>query len=348
MPRGVLDLIPKGKVPKKKKEEKPTVSVNIEESKPFPAPEESEKRKEEAQAFLRRREKLRSKGLSMEEATARAEEEAGRQKTPEEVKAAQQELGSTFEERGVFKETEQERIIPPEQENLGVMVRILKSLVPKSVSKALKEIDTMGGLLDFEEKREKGKPISQAEITTFEEDLKNVVEIETSTEIDTRLEDTEEILTQNGIPLGAILTGVGAVGLAGIVREPISEFVGTDGQIKSLEVALSQYNEMMTIPARAVDSGSLDPMTAFDKYDRMEENLLALEQQLKLSALTSSKVALALRGRAIEARLLKLKEKLQEGRGRVAAAMAAEAFGEKKIPESVAFLRRLQNEKKEL
>lgn len=259
---------------------------------------------------------------------------------------AKEELPGTFEEAGVFKDVEQERIIPPEQENLGVMGRILKAMIPAS-------LDTSKGLLGDRSalngtifnRVEKGEPVSQAEITMLEDDLKEEIKAETSAEIDQRLQDTEETLMANGISLTAIGTGIGAIVVASAVRQPVGEFIGTDGQIASLENALSQYNEMTVLPARGVKSGSLDPQKAFDKYDRMEEQIFQLEQQLKLSAQESTKVALALRGRALEARLLKLKEKIQDGRREVALVMTSEAFGEIEIPQSVSFLRSLQNER---
>lgn len=249
---------------------------------------------------------------------------------------AEETLPGVFEEAGVFKDIEQMPIIPPEQENLSVILRIGESLIPKSLTKAYKTIDTLGGLADFK------KPISQAEITMINDDLKNVIEIETSAEIDARIEETEKGLVEMGIP---VLPLIGAAVITGAIAAPTKEFVGTDGQIRSLELALSQYNEMITIPARSVLSG-LPPEMAFDKYDKMEADILALEEQLKLSALTSTKVALALRGRGVEARLFKLKEKLQEGRRLVALRMTQEAFGEVEVSKSMAFLRRLQNERK--
>jgi len=247
------------------------------------------------------------------------------------------ELEKTFEERRVFEEPVVEPIIPPEQENLGVMLRIAKSLIPKSLTKVYKDIDKLGGLVDLSSQ----EPISQAEITMLDADLKEGIISETSAEMDVRVEETEKILIENGIPLFPIVAGAVAVGAVG---GPVKEFVGTDGQIASLELALSQYNEMITIPARSLTSG-LPPNIAFDKYDRMEEGILALESQLKLSALTSPKVALALRGRGVEARLLKLKEKLQEGRRMVALRMTQEVTGEIDVPTSMAYLRKLQNER---
>ena len=261
--------------------------------------------------------------------------------TEEQRGLVEPELVAVAEREKVFEEPVVEPIIQPEQENLSVMVRIVKSLIPKSISKAFKDIDTVGGILDFKET----EPISQAEITMIAADLQEAVIAESSVEIDKRIEETEELLIQQGIPLAAIATVVGAAVVGGIVAAPIKEFVGTDGQIRSLELALSQYNEMVTIPARGIDSG-LDPQVAFDKLSRMEDGILALEAQLKISALKSVKVGLALRGRGVEARLLKLKEKIQEARRIVFGKMAQEAFREVEVTESIRFLRRLQNEGK--
>jgi len=306
----------------------------------------------EGQAFIKAREKEANKisggatptGREMQQATANVEaKEPTQMRTPAEVTAAGEEVKAQFEEAGVFKEVTQEQIIPPEQENLGVMLRIAKSLMPKSISDAYKKIDTIGGALDFSSTDK----IPQAEITFVAEELKQVIIDETSAEIDTRIEDTEGILIQNGIPLiGVLGTVVGGAVIGSAIAAPVKEFVGTDGQIASLELALSQYNEMITIPSRSLDSG-LSAQDAFDKYDRMEEGISALEQQLKISAMTSPKVALALKGRAVEARLIKLKEKLQEGRRIVAAKVLAEGFGEVDTPASIIYLRKLQDERKE-
>lgn len=290
-------------------------------------------------------------GLSPEEAELAVQQEKRRKAIPEGAEEISEQaerreevagLEKRFEERGVFKKIVQEPIISPEQENLGVIVRIGKNLLPKSLTKTLRAIDTIGGRLDFSKK----KPIPQAEITTIAEDIRQAVVAETSAEIDVRIEDTEQILLQQGIPLLPIITGAIGVIAAGTILRPIGEFVGTDGQIASLELALSQYNEMITIPSRSLTAG-LAPSDAFDKLDRMEDGILALESELRRAALTSPKVALALRGRGVDARLIKLKEKLQEGRRTVAFRITQEAFGEVELSKSLIFLRNLQNERKE-
>ncbi len=263
------------------------------------------------------------------------------------IEAAKPGLEATFVERQVGKEVIQEPIIPPEQENLGVMLRIAESIIPDIIKQETKIAgipikDLIGG---------KKKAISQVEITTIAADLREAVISQSSAEMDRIIIDTENGITEIGLLPPNFLppvtkevgvAGIVAAGVAGgIVSGPIKEFVGTDGQIRSLELALSQYNEMITIPARSIAAG-LPPEIAFDKLDRMEEGILALESQLKLSSLTSTKVALALRGRGIEARLLKLKEKLQEGRLLVFQRATQEAFGEVDIPSSMSFLRSLQ------
>ena len=256
---------------------------------------------------------------------------------------AEETLPGQFEERGVFREITQEPILPPEQENLGVVTRIIKDLLPDFSTGIFGD---RSALKDTFLALEKGEPISQAEITMIEEDIREGIIVETSSEIDLRIDETEGILIQNGLGLVPLATGAAGVLVAQAITRPLAQFIGTDGQIASLELALSQYNEMITIPARSIDGSGLPPEIAFDKYDRMEEGILTLESQLKLSALTSPAVALSLKGRAIEARLIKLKEKLQEGRRIVALRVTQEAFGEVEIPKSVAFLRRLQEDRK--
>ena len=278
-----------------------------------------------------------------------------RDKIPEEPVIApelEEKLATQFEERQVGKQPEIVPIISPEQENLGVMLRIAKSAFKSVFTKSIIQDQVKDYL-----KRSETETIPLAEITMIEEDLKESVMIETSAEIDIRMVETENGLMQEGllpptylpprteqVTVAGVAAGAGAVLVAQTVTRPLGEFIGTDGQIASLELALSQYNEMITIPARSVATG-LPTDIAFDKLDRMEEGILALESQLKISALTSPKVALALRGRGVEARLLKLKEKLQESRRIVFLRTTQEALGEVDVPRSMAFLRRLQNER---
>lgn len=268
--------------------------------------------------------------------------------TPQEVAAGKvltegPRLEQQFEEAGVFRDISLEPIISPEQENLGVIGRIFNDITGG-------KFDTSKGILGDKSALtgtlfgKNDKPISQAEITMIEADIKAGIRAETLVQIDDRIEETEELLIQNGIPLVGIL---GTAIIAQAVIKPTAEFVGTDGQIKSLELALSQYNEMITIPSRSLDAGvSVDE--AFARYNRMEDSLLALESQLQLSALTSPKVAISLKGRGIDARLFKLKSKLQEGREIVAFRASQEALGEVDVPKSLVFLRDLIDKRSKL
>ncbi len=281
---------------------------------------------------------------------------SGEEMTPKRQKEIEEELTAKAEEEGVFEEPTVEPIISPEQENLTVVGRVLKGMVPEGSLKDKFMTNIFGGrsIKSIEK-----KPLSQVEITTIEEDVKEFIEIETSAQIDSRIVDAEGTIISIGlIPpevlpdikkevslLGVAGTVGGIVGAEAVTR-PFTKFVGTDEQIQSLELTLSQYNEMLTIPSRGVTSGRLSPEAAFDKYDRMEQGILILEQQLHLSALESPSVALSLKGRAVEARLLKLKEKVQEGRRVTFNRMAQEAYGEVDIAKSTAFLRRLQDDNK--
>lgn len=310
----------------------------------------------ESPDFVRQREKraqpLIQQGLSEKTAreqagqALRAERVSG---LAEDIKGREQfitekeelpKLAELAVERRVFDPIEQLTISTEAEEDLRVMVRIAKSLIPESLSKVYKAIDTIGGLADFNKKTF----ISPSEITSINEDMKAAIEAESSAQIDARIDDTNQLLIETGISIPILPLVVGAVAVS-TISKPISEFTGTDGQIKSLELALSQYNEMITIPARSLAVG-LDPMIAFDKYDEMELGIIALEQQLKQSGRTSIKVALALRGRGIEARVLKLKEKLQEGRRIIFNRMAQEVFGEVDVPKGMTWVRNLQRDLK--
>ncbi len=318
--------------------EKPTIAPKLD-------PVKNAARIRAGNALIRRREKLINQGLTEREALAQAaaeqEGQSFEQRTQEQVTEARGEVQQQFEEEGVFKEIVQEPIISPEQENLGVIARIANNLLGGA-------FDTSKGILGDKTALEgtifapDAEPIPQAGITTIEKDLEEGIRTETLAQIDVRIDETETILIENGIPLAAAAGGA-IIGAALIA--PIKEFVASDGQIASLELALSQYNEMLTIPSRSLDAG-LTPTEAFDKYNRMEEGMLALESELRRAALTSTKVGLALRGRGVDARLIKLKEKLQEGRRNVANKILQEGFGEVDILQSLVFLRSLQNERK--
>lgn len=301
---------------------------------------DEDRRQVQINTELQRRQTLRGQGLrepskleaGVEQQLEVAPEQIAEQPLPEEEKT---QLAQTFEEQKVFDPVTHEPILPPEMEGAGVVKDIALNLLPENIRKPL------ANLLDFNLKDYAQTPEGAAIQAAAVQDA---VISATSNEIDTRIGETEQVLIENGIGFGGLAAGAGGVLVAQTITRPLSAFVGTDKQISNLELALSQYNEMITIPARSIDSG-LSPDIAFDKLNRMEEGILALESELKRAAITSPDVRISLRGLGVDARLIKLKEKLQEGRRQVAAKMAARAFGEVPVTSSVAFLQQLQNEK---
>ena len=250
-------------------------------------------------------------------------------------------LEQQFQEAGVFKEVTQEPIISPEQQDLGVMFRIAKSIIPKGVRKAFLALP--GQEDPFDVQLEKGEEaVTQAEINFRTQLLQQAVTSEISLEIDKEIEESEEVLIQQGIPLVGVL---GTVIVGTVVAQPLAQFIGTDKQIGNLEQALSLYSETLTRPAGAVVNG-LSVDEAFQKLNRMEAGILLLEEQLKLAAITSPNVALSLRNAGIETRLLNLKDRLSFERTNVANRAAGIAFGEIELTRSMAFLQGLKKSRK--
>lgn len=259
------------------------------------------------------------------------------------VKGEEQKQGleQQFQEAGVFKDVNQQPIISPEQENLGVIKDIFLSLIPENTRKTLRGIDTFGGALDFSK-----PPKNQAEAEIQTKALTSEFQSQVGKEIDGRIEDTEKVLINNGIPLGGVGGVVGGAIIGGAVGGPFSQFVGSDRTISNLELALSQYNEMITLPAQAVSSSGMSSTEAFDKLNRMEDGIDALEYELKKAAITSPNVRISLRGRGVDARLLKLKEKIQVERQQVAFTTTQQAFGEVPLSDAALFLQELKSKNK--
>ena len=252
----------------------------------------------------------------------------------------EQSLEKQFEEAGVFKEVSPVSIIPPQKvggnfENvMSVMKDIGISLLPESFKKGLEVMKSM----------ELGNIVNNQNSAAIENELiKDSMNEITSSVIDEEIEKVRMI--QNGIGLGSLAGVAGSAVIGSSIAGPVSEFVGTDGQIASLEMALSQYNEMLTLPSRAMDSGLPSEM-AFEKLNVMEEEIKNLENQLKKSAITSMKVRIALKNTSVEARIFKLRQKLQNERGIVAQKTTAQTFGEADIPKSILFLQELRRKKK--
>lgn len=253
-----------------------------------------------------------------------------------------QELTSTLEEGGVFKQEQiQQPIISPEQQNLGVMTRIAQSLVPKGVRDVLFRLPGQESPFD-KIVGEQQEAITDAEINYQNHLLKAAIDSEINSELDAEIAKAEETLTQFGI--GAPLAGAAGIVLGGAFLQPLSQFVGDDRKIGNLEQALSLYSEALSRPASAVQNG-LSPEEGFAKLNRIEAAIFLLEERIKLAALTSPNVAISLRNAGIETRLQNLKDRLQFERTNIANKAIAQATEEQPITQSAAYLQQLKAER---
>ena len=341
-----------------------------EEEKKKKTPEEIAREQEEAQRKIEIREKAKHKSL-MSGASEKEASEVGRrsvregvlepQAREEFIESEKPRLEKQFDDASVFKEIEQEPIIPPEQENLGVISDIMRGVVRNlGAAKDLERKPFFSNLFKSLAPGTRTEPMSQIEAEIQAKEMASQIKEVNVKIIDDQIGNTENILREAGIQIEelppmtregksekamsatGVITGVAGVGVGQAITKPLNQFVGTDGQISNLEMALSQYNEMITLPATGFDSG-MTSTQCFDQLDRMEEGILALESQLRLSAIESASVRISLRGRAVDARILKLKTKIQNERMEVAKKTAARAFEEVPMTDSLSFLIELNN-----
>lgn len=268
----------------------------------------------------------------------RAEENVQQKLQQERIETATPQLEQQFQQAGVFQSNIPTEPIVPEGERagIGVIGNIAKSLIPESIRKAY-EFTTLQG-----PQGETGfgtDPLLDTQV------LMSSLNQASSEGIDARISETEQKLVLNGIPIAGVLTGVGAAAISSAVTGPVGEFVGTDRQISNLGEALSQYEEMVTLPAQAARNG-MDSQEAFDKLTRMEDGIIAIIQRIQVAKNESPNIQISLRDIAIDARVNKLREKIQNSRREVAQIETERAFGETNIPQSTIFLNKLFNERK--
>lgn len=351
----------------------PPVNINARirdlQSQPGLTPEEREElaRLQRQQSLVREREKKVGAAIraGQTEKQARSDVQIREPESPDqttigraqEIQQIEGSLETQFQQAGVLgAEPAPVPIISPEQENLGVITDIAFSLLPAAVKKGIQDTDIGQGILRrlgsgrIEGSVDAPEPLTSAETQILSENLKTTIRTEISQQLDGSILKVEEELieaeilpgiTSRAIGVTGFLAGAGATAVGAGVTQPISKFVGTDGQIQNLEQAITNLDAIHSDILSSVQNG-LPPSDAFAKLDRIESIIDNMEFQLQMAAIESPEVRVNLRGRQLETRILASRERLGAARIDVAQTTAARAFGEEEIPRSLAFLQNLK------
>lgn len=162
--------------------------------------------------------------------------------------------------------------------------------------------------------------------------------------IDKELESQEKVLIQNGIPLSVGASVAGGIAGATIVTpitDPISQSIGSDEKIANLASALEKYDELITLPSRAMDESGLTAEEALARIDRMESAVDALEMQLQKDAINSADVRVSLRNAGIEVQIFKLRQKANDQKRSILIKGSERALGETDISKGLSFVQEL-------
>ena len=271
----------------------------------------------------------------------------GAERLLERQEALKPQLEAEFEAAGVFKQPELTPIIESEKENMGVVKDIASSLIPEGLKKAYTAINTLGGTFPTYE----GQSNTRAGIEMEKKILSKTIQSEVGKELDAQIDEVEIELLQQGVGVGTLAAGVGALVVGkiagGTLGDTLGQAIGSDKTVKNLETSITNLDSISADIKTSVKSNALPPDLAFEKLNRIEDIIESLESQLQLAAIESPNVRVSLRGRAIETKILSSKEKLQSARGEVAAVRAAQAFEETDLPSSLSFLQGLQAKKNE-
>jgi len=246
-------------------------------------------------------------------------------------------LEEQFREAGVFDPAPE--IVPittPEQENLGVMGRIAKSLIPSGIFERF----NLNKVLENAGKER----LNEAEVQIGMAQVTNAIDAAAIQSIDTAIDEQVQII-ENAIPLLGIGKIVGGVIVGGVLTDAIAQFVGSDKEVRNLEFAMTNLNTIYADITRAVNKG-MTPQAAFDQLNKMEAVVNHLERLIQQAANTSPNIAISLRGRGIETKILQGRQKLQATRIEVASIAAQRAFGEVDVPGSMAFLQEMETKYK--
>ena len=293
------------------------------------------------QAFVGTREKLASRaGISSKraaEALVGADTGGGRQVTIGEVEQKREQLAGELGEAGAFEDVKQQPIIPPELVGTGgVISDVITSLFPKKGRNV-----RSAGQQRAEELEAQGPGITEPELTLLESQLTEEMKVNVAGIIEA--EEGKELVAMGlpAIPALALGAGVGAI-ISNLFANPIGQAVGSDKTVKNLENGLLNINELLTITEGAVASGAMSADKAFQKLDGWEEIVFGLEHELKLQAINSPNARISLRGRAIETRLIKIKERILDQRTAIARIQIARGLETDNPEEINAFMQQLE------
>lgn len=275
-------------------------------------------------AFTQRREKLKSQGASHREATSQAAGEtegvSSEQRTQESIVGeggTRDVLAQELTEAGVFKPVTQVDIVESEQENIGVMGDIIKSVLPDVVLDLLafdiNDVATKAGVGPIKQ----DGVMTRTEATIQKSLVTNAAQTGVSLDIDNKIDEEAQVIEQ-GLGVGVLIGAVAGPIISGTLGGPVSQAVGSDKTIKNLEAAVTNLDKIHTDILRGVDSGALSPARGFEKLNTIDQIMNDLESGIQEAALQSPNVRISLRGREIRSRIFSSREKLQATRGEVA------------------------------
>ena len=216
------------------------------------------------------------------------------------------------------------------------MGRIAKSLIPSGIFERF----NLNKVLENAGKER----LNEAEVQIGMAQVTNAIDAAAIQSIDTAIDEQVQII-ENAIPLLGIGKIVGGVIVGGVLTDAIAQFVGSDKEVRNLEFAMTNLNTIYADITRAVNKG-MTPQAAFDQLNKMEAVVNHLERLIQQAANTSPNIAISLRGRGIETKILQGRQKLQATRIEVASIAAQRAFGEVDVPGSMAFLQEMETKYK--
>ncbi len=203
-----------------------------------------------------------------------------------------EELASEFGAAGVFEEPEVVPIISPEQENAGVLMDMLVSLI------GIDKLPSPPGGID-EDTPAFRKRLAEERVTETELAIQNLrIDKTLASEIVTTYdEEIEATMVEMGLVSLPLLAAVGA-GVGGFVGS-FAQLIGTDKKVKNLTTGIVKLETIATDIASTVSSGDMDTTEGFERIKQISLILDNMEAQLQLAAIDSANVRISLKGRDV-------------------------------------------------
>lgn len=290
----------------------------------------------EQEAFVEEQQRLR--GARVQGVQSIQEKEAQQQRTGE--------LEQLAVESGAFEQVQQIPLINPELQ--GDPLAVTKDIFIADVLPIVKRFDFKEALKnDLKDISNFIKKPSRNEVEAAMQEqaiISSTREI-TTAQIDSEIENNEKVLIQNGIPLaslgGSIAGGIAGAAVISPVISPLAQSIGSDKKISNLGSALEKYDEIVTLPARAMDESGLTAEEALARIDRIETAVEELEAQLQRDAINSADVRISLRNAPLEVQIFKLRQKMNDQKRSVIIKGAERAFNEVDVSKSLSFSQEL-------